>query len=170
MARFLDNLTGYEHRPGGMYPYREDAESGILPISNPKRKQAVLTPADAQAFFFQQETGQNAMTVLIESVSVFYTCGVGAGNRTIYAALIRPTGNELWAAPLMENASLNGSIVYLSHGIDQLTIAAGAATAAYFSYNMPDFMLRDGAGLWITCGMFVGDTALVDISYREVAR
>lgn len=142
----------------------------LTSIPAPKRKYQALQVGDTTAFFFQQETGQVAKTIHIEAVSIFYSCGAGAGNRTIYAALIRPTGNEIWAAPLMENASLNGSIVYLSHGIDQINVAAGAATAAYFSYNMPDFPLRDGIGLWITCTMFVGDLAQINIDYVEVTR
>jgi len=162
----LDSMAGYEHRSGGMYPY--PSSGSVQKMPPPKRKSATLRQASAQVYFFQQETAQNNVTIEIESISIFYSCGAGAGTRTIYLAIIRDTGNEIWAIPRIDNASLNGTLVYLSHGIDRISVAAGATSAAYESFSLPDFLLRDAMGIWIVVTAFAGDIATIDINYREV--
>jgi len=163
----IDKIVGYEHRTGG--PYQAGESSTVPRMPAPKRKQLTLRLGSADAYYFQSETQQLATTIYIEALNIFYSCGAGAGTRAIYVGILSQAGDEVWAAPRIENASLNGTIVYMAHGIDYINVAAGASTAMYFSCNLPDLLLRGGQALWISCpAMFVGDVALVDVDYLEV--
>jgi len=163
----IDKIVGYEHRPGGFY---EHGDSPTIPkMPAPKRKQATLVLGSTDFYCFQTETRQLASTIYIEALNVYYSCGVGAGTRAIYIAIISTQGDEVWAAPRIENASLNGTIVCMAHGIDYIEKAAAGTNAMYFSCQLPDLYLRGGQALWIACpAMFVGDVALVDVDYLEV--